>query len=98
MEPHVSHVVNQTSAAGSRSILASYFSALPSAKHEGNRSMARLSSLEEYDSAVKAQRVADNTAIRLHTLWREWQDKRDRLAAEADAAWKKVQADLGKHD
>jgi hypothetical protein len=49
-------------------------------------------------SPGKAQRVADNTALRLHTLWREWQDKRDRLAAEADAAWEKVQADIRKHD
>jgi hypothetical protein len=56
--------------------------------------MSRFSSLDEYDSAVKAQRIADNTAFRLHTLWREWQDKRDRLAAEADAAWEKVQADM----
>jgi hypothetical protein len=56
--------------------------------------MARLSALDEYDSAVKAHRVADNTALRLHSLWREWQDKRDRLAAEADAAWEKVQADF----
>jgi hypothetical protein len=58
--------------------------------------MSHLSSLDEYDSAVKAQRIADNTAVRLHTLWREWQDKRDRLAAEADAAWEKVQADIRK--
>ncbi len=56
--------------------------------------MSRLSSLDEYDCAVNAQRKADNTAIRFHTLWREWQDKRDRLAAEADAAWEKVQADM----
>ncbi len=56
--------------------------------------MPRLSSLDAYESAVKARRIADNTAIRLHTLWREWQDKRDRLAAEADAAWEKVQADF----
>jgi hypothetical protein len=56
--------------------------------------MSRLSSLDEYDSAVKAQRLADNTAIRLHTLWREWQDKRDRLAAEANVAWEKVLADM----
>jgi hypothetical protein len=56
--------------------------------------MPRLSSLDEYDNAVKAHRVADNTTMRLHTLWREWQDKRDRLAVEADAAWAKVQADL----
>jgi hypothetical protein len=97
MERHVSHAVNQTSPAGSRSIPASYFSALLNAKHEGSGSMSRLSSLDEYDSAVKAQRVADNTALRLHTLWREWQDKRDRLAAEADAAWEKVQADIRKH-
>jgi len=56
--------------------------------------MSRLSSLDEYDSAVKAQRMAGNTAIRLHTLWQERQDKRDRFAAEADAAWEKVQADM----
>lgn len=56
--------------------------------------MPRLSSLDAYESAVKARRIADNTAIRLHTLWREWQDKCDRLAAEADAAWEKVQADF----
>jgi hypothetical protein len=71
---------------------------LLNAQHEGNRSMARLSSLEEYDSAVKAQRVADNTAIRLYSLWQEWQDKRDRLTAEAEAAWEKVQADIRNHD
>jgi hypothetical protein len=64
------------------------------AKHKGSGSMSRLSSLDEYDCAVNAQRKADNTAIRFHTLWREWQDKRDRLAAEADAAWEKVQADM----
>jgi hypothetical protein len=58
--------------------------------------MSHFSSLDEYDNAVKARRIADNTAVRLHTLWREWQDKRDRLAAEADAAWEKVQADLRK--
>jgi hypothetical protein len=56
--------------------------------------MSRFSSLDEYESAVKAQRIADKTAVRLHTLWREWQGKRDRLAAEADAAWEKVQADM----
>ncbi len=56
--------------------------------------MSRLSSLDEYDSAVRAPRIANSTAIRLHTLWREWQDKRDRLAAEADAAWEKVQVDM----
>ena len=60
--------------------------------------MARLASLDEYDNAVKARRSADHTAIRLFSLWREWQDKRDRLAAEADAAWEKVQADIRKHD
>jgi hypothetical protein len=58
--------------------------------------MSRLSSLDEYDSAVTAHRIADNTTIRLHTLWREWQDKRDKLAAEADAAWEKLQADIRK--
>jgi len=58
--------------------------------------MARLSALDEYDTAVKAHRVADNTASRLHSLWREWQEKRDQLAADADAAWEKVQADISK--
>jgi hypothetical protein len=58
--------------------------------------MSRLSSLGEYDSAVKAQRIAYSTAVRLHTLWREWQDKRDRLAAEADAAWEKAQTEMSK--
>lgn len=77
MEPDVSHGV--VSAGRAR-------------KTEGIGSMPRLSSLDAYESAVKARRIADNTAIRLHT--REWQDKRDRLAAEADAAWEKVQADF----
>jgi hypothetical protein len=63
---------------------------------KGYGSTSRLSSLDEYDSAVNARRIADNTAVRLHMLWREWQDKRDRLAAEADAAWEKVQADMRK--
>jgi len=58
--------------------------------------MSRLSSLDEYDSAVEARRFAENTATRLYALWQEWQEKRDRLAAEADAAWKKVQADISK--
>jgi len=55
--------------------------------------MSRLS-LDEYDSAVTAHRFADNTAIRFYKLWREWQDKRDKLAAEADAAWRKLQAEM----
>jgi hypothetical protein len=58
--------------------------------------MSRLSSLDEYDSAVAAQRHAENTAARLHALWQEWRDKRDQLAAEADAAWEKLQADIAK--
>jgi hypothetical protein len=79
-------------------MLATLLITLLKVKHERNESMSRLSSLDEYDSAVEAHRIADNTTMRLHTLWQEWQHKRDQLAAEADAAWEKVQADFRKHD
>lgn len=58
--------------------------------------MSRLSSLDEYDSAVEAHRQAENTVARLHALCEEWREKRDRLAAEADAAWEKLQAEIAK--